>query len=111
MNWKFTWIGDQMYVTSVPGEEGLPGSFELQQNYPNPFNPRTQIVYDLPRTLPVKLTVYDILGRSVAQLVNGMQGAGRHVAEFDATRFASGTYIYRLQAGGFTDTKKMMILK
>ena len=89
----------------------LPQRTSLSQNYPNPFNPTTQITYQLSESGPVKLTVYDLLGREVATLFDGDQTAGIHKLTFDASRLASGTYIYRLISGMNTLSKKMLILK
>ncbi|MFU8860072.1 MAG: chitobiase/beta-hexosaminidase C-terminal domain-containing protein [Cyclonatronaceae bacterium] len=88
-----------------------PFEFGLAQNYPNPFNPTTNIVYTLAETSDVRLVVYDILGRRVASLVNETQMAGQYNVNFDAVRLASGTYLYRLEAGDFTSVKKMMLIK
>jgi hypothetical protein len=89
----------------------LPRDFALQQNYPNPFNPSTVIVYELPTVSDVVLTVYDMLGREIATLVRQRQAAGRYRATFNAQNLSSGVYLYRLQAGSFVQTKKMMLLK
>jgi hypothetical protein len=89
----------------------IPSSFGLAQNYPNPFNPATTIRYALPVDAHVTLTVFDVLGRTVAVLVNEAQVAGFKSVPFDARVLASGTYFYRLQAGSFTSTKKLLILK
>lgn len=88
-----------------------PGKYSLDQNYPNPFNPATVISYNLPEASKVTLKVYDILGREAAVLVNGIQNAGRHNITFNANGLASGVYIYRIEAGSFTQTKKMILLK
>lgn len=86
-------------------------TFELFQNYPNPFNPTTVIAYQLPQTSQVKLKVFDGLGKEIATLVNGRQAAGRYHVPFTAVGLASGVYFYRLQAGSFVETKKMMLVK
>lgn len=99
-------------------EIGLPNNFELAQNYPNPFNPTTIISYNIPsvistegRNLRVQLKVYDILGNEVATLVDGFKEAGYHSVEFNAATLASGVYFYKLQAGSFTETKKMILIR
>ncbi len=89
----------------------LPTSFQLMQNYPNPFNPSTVISFQLATKSRVTLKVYDILGREVETLVDGTLDTGLHQVSFDASRFASGVYFYRIQAGSFTATKKVMLLK
>ncbi|MFN3345045.1 MAG: T9SS type A sorting domain-containing protein, partial [Chloroherpetonaceae bacterium] len=88
-----------------------PTTFKLSQNYPNPFNPTTTITYQLASSSDVKLEVFDVLGRKVATLVNARQNAGEHSVNFNATNLASGVYFYRLQAGSFVETKKMMLVK
>jgi lantibiotic leader peptide-processing serine protease len=89
----------------------LPEVFALYQNYPNPFNPSTVIRYDLPKMSSVQLVVYNSLGQEVATLFAGEQGAGSHEATFDASGLSSGVYIYRLTAGEFVATKRLMVLK
>jgi len=89
----------------------LPELFALQQNYPNPFNPTTVILYDLHERSHVTLTVFDLLGRSVATLVNAAENAGRHHAIFDASHLATGTYFYRLQMGAHSITRKMLLIR
>ncbi len=96
-------------VREVPN--GVPAKFALSQNYPNPFNPTTQINYSVPRSSFVTLKIYNVLGQEVATLFSGMQKAGNFIAEFNASRLASGVYFYRLNAGTFTSVKKMMLLK
>lgn len=89
----------------------LPAKYSLNQNYPNPFNPTTQISYQLKSARNVRLTVYDITGRVVAVLVNQRQSAGEHVITFNGDYLSSGIYFYRLRAGNFTSTRKMVLLK
>jgi hypothetical protein len=98
---------DEMNVHPVD----LPKSYALEQNYPNPFNPMTEIHYQLPLDNYVTLNVYDVLGKQIATLVNGMQTAGYKVVSFDATNMPSGLYFYRLTAGTFTNMKKMVLVK
>ena len=85
--------------------------YALSQNFPNPFNPSTLIRYQLAGAGPVRLTVYDILGREVATLVDGMQQPGAHEARFDGGGLSSGVYLYRLQTYGFVQQRKMILQK
>ncbi len=86
--------------------------FVLNQNYPNPFNPSTNISFNLPTSANVKLTIYNVLGQEVATLINGKaMTSGIHTVAFDASALSSGMYIYRLEAGSFTSTKRMMLIK
>jgi hypothetical protein len=96
--------------TQSPGSI-YPATFALFQNYPNPFNPTTTIVYELPKQAKVTLRVYDILGREVASLVNTEKSKGRYEVEFNASHLPSGVYFYKLQAGDFIKTKKLVLLK
>jgi len=88
-----------------------PGRFELYQNYPNPFNPTTVISFELAVSSYTTLKVYNVLGNEVATLVNGKMPAGRYTVEFDGEALQSGVYFYRLQAGNFSETKKLLLLK
>ncbi len=92
-------------------DSDLPQRFALEQNYPNPFNPATNIRYDVPNQSHVRIAIYDVLGRQVQVLVNEELSPGSHTVEFDATRLASGVYIYRMEAGSFVQTRKMMLVK
>jgi hypothetical protein len=91
--------------------DGLPGKFTLSQNYPNPFNPKTVINFELSEISEVNLSIYDMNGKKVATLVEGSKPAGYHSVNWDASHFSSGIYFYRLQAGDFVDTKKMVYMK
>lgn len=106
-------------VTNVSGAlmekinsgELKPTEFSLDQNYPNPFNPSTKISYSIKEEGLVTLKVYNVLGKEVATLVNENKPAGIYEAEFNASQLPSGLYIYKIQAGGFTDVKKMLLTK
>jgi Zn-dependent metalloprotease len=89
----------------------LPATYALSQNYPNPFNPVTTIDYAIAQDSPVKLEVYNQLGQVVAILVDGIQNAGFHEVHWDASNVASGVYFYRLTAGEFSETKRMVLMK
>ncbi len=106
------------YVTITTTPTGIAGKSQtlptepfLAQNYPNPFNPTTTISYQLPAVSALTLNVYDVLGREVARLVNGVQSAGSHSINFDGSSFRSGVYFYRIQAGAYHDTKKLILVK
>ena len=105
-------------VNSVDDETNSPEKFQLSQNYPNPFNPSTTINFRLTESAKVTLKVYNLLGKEVAQLVNGYKNAGEYELEFNASTFPSGIYFYELkatpsggQAGNLTQTKKMILMK
>jgi hypothetical protein len=98
-------------VTEVAGHQDMPGEFALLQNYPNPFNPSTTIKYELPTPSEVRMSVYDILGREVSVLVNERQQAGYHEVKFDGNGLSSGVYFYRIEAGSFIQTRKLMLLR
>lgn len=99
-------------VTSVKRDkDNIPDKFSLKQNYPNPFNPSTNIRFDLTQAAPVSLKVYDLLGREVAVLVNETLSSGSYSFSFDASNLKSGIYLYKIQAGNYSDVKKMIVLK
>lgn len=90
---------------------GVPNGFNLMQNYPNPFNPSTNIVFSLPQNVFVTLRIYDISGREATTIVNGFKQAGTYNVYFNASDLSSGVYFYKLSAGEFTLTKKMLMIK
>ena len=107
----FWYVYKQTTITAVEDEETIPTSFELKQNYPNPFNPSSIIKFGLPERSNVLIKIYDILGSEVITLVNAELEAGWYKKEFNASGYSSGLYIYRIQAGNYISTKKMMLLK
>jgi hypothetical protein len=99
-------------ITSVNDKQNdIPKRFTLMQNYPNPFNPSTINNYQLPMNNFVTLKVYDVLGREIKTLVNEYQSAGTHSIAFNATGLPSGVYLYRISAGNYSDTKKLVLIK
>ncbi len=101
---------DQLNPNSNP-EAQLPRSYGLSQNYPNPFNPSTVIIYHLPKEAHVTITIYDVLGRKVATIVDGTETAGYHEITFNGSQLSSGVYFYRMTTPAFTNVKKMLMLK
>ncbi len=97
--------------SSVAGTDPVPHTFGLEQNYPNPFNPSTMISFSIPNSAPTSLKVFDILGNEVVTVVEQPMDAGIHSVTFDAKTLASGIYFYRLQSGGYSSVKKLMVLK
>jgi hypothetical protein len=91
--------------------ENIPSGLALEQNYPNPFNPVTRIEYALPNEAHVTLNVYNVLGQVVATLVNQVEQAGYKTVQFDVKNLSSGLYFYRLSAGQFSETRKMLIVR
>jgi hypothetical protein len=118
-NWiltRLTWLdanmpGKDIQTAVVQGTVAIPKNFLLFQNYPNPFNPTTVIHYYLPVASHAVVKVYDVLGREVATLVNEQKSAGSYQVDFDAHLLTSGVYFYSLQAGTFTETKKLVLIK
>jgi serine protease len=98
-------------AVSVPGGSGVPSHYALLQNYPNPFNPTTTIQFSIVNSQYTILKVYDVLGREVATLVNEMRQPGTYSVPFDARNLASGVYMYRLEAGSFIQTRKLLLLR
>jgi hypothetical protein len=109
------YMADNMRVTpfivTAISECELPDMYTLSQNYPNPFNPSTTIIFSLPKATYVTLNIYTTLGQEVVQLVSGNMNPGVYSREWNASSFASGIYYYRLEAGGFVETKKIVLLR
>ncbi|MBS4036327.1 MAG: T9SS type A sorting domain-containing protein [Ignavibacterium sp.] len=98
-------------ITSIEQSAGSTDEYYLAQNYPNPFNPRTVISWQSPVSGWQTLKVYDLMGREVATLVDEFKSAGNYEVNFDASKLSSGTYFYTLQAGNFSQTKKLILIK
>ncbi|HQF43480.1 MAG TPA: YCF48-related protein, partial [Ignavibacteriaceae bacterium] len=103
--------GAYKYSKELNVEVSMPLEFSLEQNYPNPFNPSTTIKYSIAEDGYIKLSVYNLLGEEVTNLVNGQQKAGRYEIDFNAGTLASGVYIYRLETSNFISSKKLMLMK
>jgi hypothetical protein len=112
-NWTHTWIGDQEFPTAVKdnSNEGVPLSYSLSQNYPNPFNPTTKINYSIRKAGLVKVDLYNVMGQKVRTLLDEVKPAGAHTLEVQAGHLPSGVYFYRLTAGDFKQTQKMLLMK
>lgn len=113
-------FGRSIYYREISGDDpigitqnqtGIPKSFALSQNYPNPFNPVTKIKFDIPVQGNVNLTIFDIAGKEIAQLLNSDMKPGSYTYEYNGLNMASGVYFYRLRTGSYTETKKMMLVK
>ena len=107
------WVnaGSPLPTTGIIPVAGNVTNYKLHQNYPNPFNPSTKIKFDIPSASNVKLTLYDITGKQVASLVNDRFSPGSYEYEFNAGNLPSGTYIYKLQTDGYSESKKMLLIK
>jgi phosphodiesterase/alkaline phosphatase D-like protein len=104
--WEFTTA-----PSTFVDENGSPDNFSLYQNYPNPFNPRTKITFSVPVASDVRLSVLNLLGQEVTQLVNEHLGAGTYRIEFSGEGLSNGVYFYRMTAGTFTSMRRMILLK
>lgn len=110
-NKDITTIKYSQSVGIIATSNNIPAVYSISQNYPNPFNPTTKIKFDLPGSSFVKLNIFDINGRMISGLVNGNLQAGSYETEFNGANFTSGIYYYRIEAGSFTETKKMILMK
>jgi murein DD-endopeptidase MepM/ murein hydrolase activator NlpD len=111
MDLVFSYFGITTGVADEVPAGQVPARFALEQNYPNPFNPTTVIQYAVPRTSHVRIVLFDLLGREVGTLLDGIQNPGHHRVRWDATGMASGVYYYRLTSGDWSQTKSMMVIK
>lgn len=102
---------NMLSTTGISGNNEIPAGFKLMQNYPNPFNPSTTIKFALPNSGNVSLKVFDITGKLVSEMINGKLEAGNHEIYFNASNLSSGAYFYKLETQGFSDIKKMMLVK
>ena len=114
--WKTAWINAGNPTLSFNNEQSIPNVYLFDQNYPNPFNPITTLKYNLPEQSIVNIFIYDLLGREVRTLVNTAQDAGFKSVIWDATNdfgkpVSAGVYLYKIQAGEFVQTRKMVLLK
>ncbi len=114
--WPQMWVSDTLWImvtnpTSVNNNSEIPDKYVLNNNYPNPFNPTTQISYTLAKASNVTLKIYNVLGQQIATLVNGKNEPGEHSVSWNALNVPSGVYFYRIVAGDFMQTKKMVLMK
>ncbi len=109
--WLYTWVGNLWNPVGVKDGDLTADNYSLSQNYPNPFNPSTVISYSVKEAGFVTLKVYDLLGREMASLVNESKDAGTYAVSFDASKLATGVYMYKLTAGSYSDVKKMLLVR
>jgi outer membrane protein assembly factor BamB len=103
--------GPGILVGVKPVTQNIPSGYKLYQNYPNPFNPETNISFDLPRSSHVKLRIFDAIGRELSVLADENMNPGNHIVSWDASKYSSGVYFYEIQADGFRNIKKMILIK
>jgi hypothetical protein len=103
--------GSFSYSNEISVDNNIVSSFELEQNYPNPFNPSTKIKFNIPITEKVKIEIFNTIGNKVATLLNEVKEAGSHEIQLNAYNWATGTYFYKISAGDFSATKKMLLIK
>ncbi|MDZ7623509.1 MAG: T9SS type A sorting domain-containing protein [Ignavibacteriaceae bacterium] len=103
--------GTFSYSDEVSADVTSPAQFELSQNYPNPFNPSTTIKFSIPQSSNVSLKIFNTLGQEVSTLINQNMESGVHTINFDASQLNSGIYFYRLEAGSYSEVRKMTLIK
>jgi len=102
---------DSIFITDILADYQVPTEYSLSQNFPNPFNPITNINYSVPMRNNVELVIFNTLGEKIRILVNEVKNAGNYNVTFDASNLPSGVYFYRISAGEFIQTKKLLLLK
>ena len=105
------WYNETPTGMSISDDAPIASRYELGQNYPNPFNPITHIRFNIPETGNTKLTVFNMMGEAVANLVNGVVSAGGHTVSWNAANMPTGVYFYRMESGNFTQTRKLLLVK
>jgi len=105
------WYNERPAGMSISDDAPIASRYELGQNYPNPFNPITHIRFNIPETGNTKLTVFNIMGEAVANLVDGVVSAGAHTVSWNAANMPTGVYFYRMESGNFTQTRKLLLVK
>ena len=105
------WYNETPTGMSISDDAPIASRYELGQNYPNPFNPITHIRFNIPETGNTKLTVFNIMGEAVANLVDGVVSAGAHTVSWNAANMPTGVYFYRMESGNFTQTRKLLLVK
>ena len=105
------WYNETPTGMGISDDAPIASSYELGQNYPNPFNPTTHIRFNIPETAGAKLTVFNIMGEAVANLVDGVISAGGHTVSWNAANMPTGVYFYRLESGNFSQTRKLLLVK
>ena len=98
-------------ITNSGALDVVPNKFSLQQNYPNPFNPSTNIKYDIPKQSLVNISIYNILGEKVVELLNEVKSAGSYEMTWNAHNLSNGVYVYTMRGSDFVDSKKLILLK
>jgi hypothetical protein len=109
--WSVIWNFRISPTGEINFETRYPNNFKLYSNYPNPFNPTTNIKFNVAKLSDVKIVVYDVTGREVQLLVNESLNPGTYETSFDGSNYSSGVYFYKIMAGDFSETKKMLLIK
>lgn len=102
---------DTQNLKITPDQQMISSAFQLYQNFPNPFNPTTTIEFSIPQSGMVTMTIYDVLGREVETILNEYRNTGYHNLRWNATNISSGIYFVRMQSGGFSQVRKLMVVR